>query len=176
MLSGLYVVSQYDRNGFIIAPIAGDKHRQHDGCHKHKLSLPLAQFVIAVYVLVFATPRPTPFHAACPNQFACNSGMCLSKDRQCDGWNDCGDMSDEMKCSEFHTSCLQPPTPRAPHPCPPLYPSERIGFILLFFALASSLALSSRQELNTAINTALLSLLLSGNCRRPQPEASISLA
>lgn len=34
----------------------------------------------------------------CPNQFACNSGMCISKDRKCDGWNDCGDMSDEMKC------------------------------------------------------------------------------
>uniref|UniRef100_A0A667ZRV4 ST14 transmembrane serine protease matriptase n=1 Tax=Myripristis murdjan TaxID=586833 RepID=A0A667ZRV4_9TELE len=34
----------------------------------------------------------------CPNQFACSSGICISKDLQCDGWNDCGDMSDEMKC------------------------------------------------------------------------------
>ncbi|XP_059194448.1 suppressor of tumorigenicity 14 protein homolog [Centropristis striata] len=34
----------------------------------------------------------------CPNQFACLSGICISKDLQCDGWNDCGDMSDEMKC------------------------------------------------------------------------------
>ncbi|XP_036393922.1 suppressor of tumorigenicity 14 protein homolog [Megalops cyprinoides] len=35
----------------------------------------------------------------CPNQFACASGICISKDLQCDGWNDCGDMSDERKCS-----------------------------------------------------------------------------
>ncbi|XP_056142349.1 suppressor of tumorigenicity 14 protein homolog [Lampris incognitus] len=34
----------------------------------------------------------------CPDQFACASGICISKDLQCDGWNDCGDMSDEMKC------------------------------------------------------------------------------
>lgn len=34
----------------------------------------------------------------CPNKFACNSGICIAKELQCDGWNDCGDMSDEMKC------------------------------------------------------------------------------
>nr|XP_057941514.1 suppressor of tumorigenicity 14 protein homolog [Doryrhamphus excisus]XP_057941515.1 suppressor of tumorigenicity 14 protein homolog [Doryrhamphus excisus]XP_057941516.1 suppressor of tumorigenicity 14 protein homolog [Doryrhamphus excisus] len=34
----------------------------------------------------------------CPNMFACASGICISKDLKCDGWNDCGDMSDEMKC------------------------------------------------------------------------------
>nr|XP_020493044.1 suppressor of tumorigenicity 14 protein homolog [Labrus bergylta] len=34
----------------------------------------------------------------CPNMFACASGICISKDLQCDGWNDCGDMSDERKC------------------------------------------------------------------------------
>ncbi|KAM8869239.1 suppressor of tumorigenicity 14 protein homolog [Spinachia spinachia] len=34
----------------------------------------------------------------CPNEFACTSGMCIKKEQQCDGWNDCGDMSDEMKC------------------------------------------------------------------------------
>ncbi|KAF0045290.1 suppressor of tumorigenicity 14 protein homolog [Scophthalmus maximus] len=35
----------------------------------------------------------------CPNQFACASGICISKDLKCDGWNDCGDMSDEVKCN-----------------------------------------------------------------------------
>ncbi|KAG7254646.1 hypothetical protein CRUP_005895, partial [Coryphaenoides rupestris] len=35
---------------------------------------------------------------ACPGQFACASGSCISKDLTCDGWNDCGDMSDEQKC------------------------------------------------------------------------------
>ncbi|XP_034553462.1 suppressor of tumorigenicity 14 protein [Notolabrus celidotus] len=34
----------------------------------------------------------------CPNKFACASGICITKELQCDGWNDCGDMSDEMKC------------------------------------------------------------------------------
>uniref|UniRef100_A0A3Q3VWP1 Uncharacterized protein n=1 Tax=Mola mola TaxID=94237 RepID=A0A3Q3VWP1_MOLML len=34
----------------------------------------------------------------CPNKFACSFGICISKELTCDGWNDCGDMSDEMKC------------------------------------------------------------------------------
>ncbi|KAM9852302.1 suppressor of tumorigenicity 14 protein homolog isoform 2-T2 [Aulostomus maculatus] len=34
----------------------------------------------------------------CPNMFACASGICIGKEQTCDGWNDCGDMSDEMKC------------------------------------------------------------------------------
>ncbi|XP_069041397.1 suppressor of tumorigenicity 14 protein isoform X2 [Lepisosteus oculatus] len=35
----------------------------------------------------------------CPGQFACTSGICIAKELKCDGWNDCGDMSDEVKCS-----------------------------------------------------------------------------
>lgn len=124
ILSGLYVVSQYDRNGFIIALIIRDKHWQHDGCCKHKLSLPLAQFVIAVYPLHPLTPfflflpplHFLAFHAACPNKFACNSGICISKDLKCDGWNDCGDMSDEMKCRKLLThSFLPSPRSSLPH-------------------------------------------------------------
>lgn len=34
----------------------------------------------------------------CPNQFACNTGMCIGNELKCDGWNDCGDMSDETEC------------------------------------------------------------------------------
>ncbi|KAF1387763.1 hypothetical protein PFLUV_G00083330 [Perca fluviatilis] len=34
----------------------------------------------------------------CPNKFACASSICIAKELKCDGWNDCGDMSDEMKC------------------------------------------------------------------------------
>ncbi|KAM9468577.1 suppressor of tumorigenicity 14 protein homolog isoform 2-T2 [Clarias gariepinus] len=43
----------------------------------------------------------------CPGQFACTSGLCISKELQCDGWNDCGDMSDEKKCQceEDHFVC-----------------------------------------------------------------------
>ncbi|TMS10357.1 Suppressor of tumorigenicity 14 protein [Larimichthys crocea] len=44
----------------------------------------------------------------CPMKFACNSGICISKELQCDGWNDCGDMSDEMKCHCWEGSvCLR---------------------------------------------------------------------
>lgn len=34
----------------------------------------------------------------CPDKFACRSGICIGKELQCDGWNDCGDMSDETQC------------------------------------------------------------------------------
>nr|XP_015224233.1 PREDICTED: suppressor of tumorigenicity 14 protein homolog [Lepisosteus oculatus] len=46
------------------------------------------------------SPSPCPsLRAACPGQFACTSGICIAKELKCDGWNDCGDMSDEVKCS-----------------------------------------------------------------------------
>ncbi|XP_060753667.1 suppressor of tumorigenicity 14 protein isoform X2 [Neoarius graeffei] len=34
----------------------------------------------------------------CPGKFTCDTGFCISKQLHCDGWNDCGDMSDETKC------------------------------------------------------------------------------
>ncbi|XP_021172130.2 suppressor of tumorigenicity 14 protein homolog [Fundulus heteroclitus] len=34
----------------------------------------------------------------CPGEFACNNGMCISTNLRCDGWNDCGDTSDEKGC------------------------------------------------------------------------------
>ncbi|CAN9511627.1 unnamed protein product [Ophioblennius macclurei] len=34
----------------------------------------------------------------CPNKFQCRNKRCIRKELICDGWNDCGDMSDEMKC------------------------------------------------------------------------------
>lgn len=43
----------------------------------------------------------------CPGQFTCGTGICISNDLHCDGWNDCGDMSDERKCQceEDHFAC-----------------------------------------------------------------------
>ncbi|XP_076832336.1 suppressor of tumorigenicity 14 protein homolog [Brachyhypopomus gauderio] len=43
----------------------------------------------------------------CPGQFACSTGICIAKELQCDGWNDCGDMSDERKCQceDDHFQC-----------------------------------------------------------------------
>lgn len=34
----------------------------------------------------------------CPGRFQCTNNMCLNKTLQCDGWNDCGDSSDEDNC------------------------------------------------------------------------------
>uniref|UniRef100_A0A8B9H1Y5 Zmp:0000001114 n=1 Tax=Astyanax mexicanus TaxID=7994 RepID=A0A8B9H1Y5_ASTMX len=43
----------------------------------------------------------------CPGQFTCGTGICISNDLHCDGWNDCGDMSDERKCQceDDHFAC-----------------------------------------------------------------------
>ncbi|XP_029432075.1 suppressor of tumorigenicity 14 protein-like [Rhinatrema bivittatum] len=34
----------------------------------------------------------------CPDQFACTNGLCVATSLTCDGWNDCGDLSDERNC------------------------------------------------------------------------------
>ncbi|XP_039878646.1 suppressor of tumorigenicity 14 protein-like [Simochromis diagramma] len=36
---------------------------------------------------------------SCPGRFQCNNSLCISKISQCDGWNDCGDNSDEINCT-----------------------------------------------------------------------------
>ncbi|KAM3616412.1 uncharacterized protein V6R79_017500 [Siganus canaliculatus] len=43
----------------------------------------------------------------CPKQFQCKNQRCIKAELRCDGWNDCGDMSDEMncKCSSKDISC-----------------------------------------------------------------------
>ncbi|XP_068173527.1 ST14 transmembrane serine protease matriptase a [Antennarius striatus] len=34
----------------------------------------------------------------CPQTFQCKNQRCVRSNLRCDGWNDCGDMSDEMSC------------------------------------------------------------------------------
>ncbi|XP_061828384.1 ST14 transmembrane serine protease matriptase a [Nerophis lumbriciformis] len=43
----------------------------------------------------------------CPKKFKCKNQRCLNFTLKCDGWNDCGDMSDELncKCSSKSISC-----------------------------------------------------------------------
>ncbi|XP_028664301.1 ST14 transmembrane serine protease matriptase a [Erpetoichthys calabaricus] len=35
----------------------------------------------------------------CPDKFLCKNDRCIKQELQCDGWNDCGDNSDEKQCS-----------------------------------------------------------------------------
>ncbi|CAK6957913.1 ST14 transmembrane serine protease matriptase a [Scomber scombrus] len=43
----------------------------------------------------------------CPKQFQCKNQRCIKLELKCDGWNDCGDMSDEIncKCRSSDISC-----------------------------------------------------------------------
>uniref|UniRef100_A0A8C9ZCZ9 ST14 transmembrane serine protease matriptase a n=1 Tax=Sander lucioperca TaxID=283035 RepID=A0A8C9ZCZ9_SANLU len=36
---------------------------------------------------------------ACPDKFQCRNQRCIKSELRCDGWNDCGDMSDELTCT-----------------------------------------------------------------------------
>lgn len=38
--------------------------------------------------------------SACPGRFQCTNNLCINTTLHCDGWNDCGDGSDEDNCSE----------------------------------------------------------------------------
>ncbi|XP_061591640.1 ST14 transmembrane serine protease matriptase b [Cololabis saira] len=43
----------------------------------------------------------------CPGRFRCSSNLCINATLKCDGWNDCGDHSDEVncKCEESQMKC-----------------------------------------------------------------------
>ena len=34
-------------------------------------------------------------------EFQCNNGMCIARDKRCDGLYDCGDFSDEHNCCKL---------------------------------------------------------------------------
>lgn len=49
-----------------------------------------------------------------PDEFTCNNGSCITKDKRCDLVTDCADLSDELNCEVIHvpegySSALPPP-------------------------------------------------------------------
>ncbi|KAK5862469.1 hypothetical protein PBY51_017862 [Eleginops maclovinus] len=61
-------------------------------CHKDYVEVMGTKYCFSAEYSAYDPSDP------CPNKFACNSGICIAKELKCDGWNDCGDMSDEMEC------------------------------------------------------------------------------
>ncbi|XP_060702779.1 suppressor of tumorigenicity 14 protein-like [Hemiscyllium ocellatum] len=47
------------------------------------------------FFATFESYDPSTF---CTDKLACKNGNCIGKDLKCDGWNDCGDHSDEIGC------------------------------------------------------------------------------
>lgn len=42
-----------------------------------------------------------PASACSDNHFQCDYGVCVTKDKYCDGFFDCGDHSDELNCGMY---------------------------------------------------------------------------
>ena len=51
------------------------------------------------------TPLIAGYKRCDKNQFECSNRICISRDLECNGVDDCGDKSDEMSvCGEFNSS------------------------------------------------------------------------
>ena len=47
----------------------------------------------------------TGFGKCAPDQFQCNNGVCLDPNGKCNGYDDCGDGSDEIDCGMWLLCC-----------------------------------------------------------------------
>lgn len=70
-----------------------------------RASLPSSLMIFLFHVLWWIGQMHLPFilsSTACPNQFQCKNQQCIRKELKCDGWSDCGDLSDEINCSKSY--------------------------------------------------------------------------
>ena len=51
-----------------------------------------------IYSFVCLTVFAAAFEKCAPGEFQCNNGRCLDIRRKCNGYNECGDSSDEVDC------------------------------------------------------------------------------
>lgn len=51
-------------------------------------------------VLIMWLPLSLSLSVCADGEFHCNTGRCLSPARVCDGYDDCGDLSDELNCGK----------------------------------------------------------------------------
>ncbi|XP_062894718.1 suppressor of tumorigenicity 14 protein homolog isoform X4 [Mobula hypostoma] len=78
--------------------ICGEKPKMVELGNKNEMTVRFRSDAAGSFRGFFATFEPHDPSKPCPKEFACNNGQCIQLDLKCDGWNDCGDNSDEIGC------------------------------------------------------------------------------
>uniref|UniRef100_A0AAX7VLI1 Suppression of tumorigenicity 14b n=1 Tax=Astatotilapia calliptera TaxID=8154 RepID=A0AAX7VLI1_ASTCA len=64
-----------------------------------KMHITTGSIYIALYNCTIHSHTGGGSYSSCPGRFQCSNNKCVSKSFQCDGWDDCGDNSDEINCT-----------------------------------------------------------------------------